>query len=97
MEATGVFSSWVTALMKESCCSFLRISRTRKMVLSTMPAMMSGKKMIPSTVRTLRRQLRITQLMFSVTARATRQMPRTVKKMTDRRRPLVVTVADRAS
>ena len=33
MDATGVFNSWVTALMKASCCSFRRISRTRKMVL----------------------------------------------------------------
>ena len=47
MEATGVFSSWVTALMNESCCSLRRISRTRKMVFSTIPAMMSRKKMTP--------------------------------------------------
>ena len=46
--------------------------------------------MTPSTIRTLRRQLSTIQLMLSVTARATRQMPRTVKKMTDRRRPLIM-------
>ena len=37
MDATGVFSSCVTALMKASCCSFRRISRTRKTVFSTTP------------------------------------------------------------
>ena len=36
------------------------------------------------------RQLSTTQLTLSVTASATRQMPRTVKKMTDRRRPLII-------
>ena len=43
IDATGVFSSWVTALMNASCCSLRRISRTRKIVLSTTPVMMSGK------------------------------------------------------
>ena len=40
--------------------------------------------------RPARCQLRTIQLMFSVTAIATRQTPRTVKKMTDRRRPLII-------
>ena len=47
IDATGVFSSWVTALMNASCCSLRRISRTRKMVLSTTPVMMSGKARRP--------------------------------------------------
>ena len=46
--------------------------------------------MTPRIARTPRRQLSTTQLTFSVTARTTRQMPRTVKKMTDRRRPLIM-------
>ncbi len=60
------------------------------MVFSTMPAMMSRKKMTPRTASTPRCQLRTIQLTLSVTASATRQMPRTVKKMTDRRRPLIM-------
>ena len=40
----GVFSSWVTALMKASCCSLRRISRTRKMVFSTTPPMMISQQ-----------------------------------------------------
>src|SRR3954469_4879777 len=90
MGATGVLSSCVTALMKESCCSLRRISRTRKIVFSTTPAMISRKKMTPRIARTPRRQFRTIQLTFSVTARTTMQMPRTVKKMTDRRRPLIM-------
>src|SRR5262245_19429290 len=76
--------------MNESCCSFRRISRTRKIVFSTMPAMISRKKKTPRIARTPRRQLRTIQLMLRVTASATRQMPRTVKKITDRRRPLIM-------
>src|SRR6476620_1572092 len=90
MDATGVFSSWVTALMKESCCSLRRISRTRKIVFRTIPAMISRKKMTPRIASTPVRQLRTTQLTLSATARATRQIPRTVKKITDRRRPLII-------
>ncbi len=45
MEAIGVFNSCVTALMKLSCCSLRRISRTRKMVFKVTPAMMKPKKM----------------------------------------------------
>ena len=60
------------------------------MVLSTTPAMMTRKKIRPRTARTPSCQLSTIQLTFSVTAIATRQMPRTVKKMTDRRRPLIM-------
>ena len=58
--------------------------------MSTMPAMMTRKKMNPSTASTPMRQLSSTQLTLSVTAMATRQMPRTVKKMADRRRPEIM-------
>src|ERR1700680_1175415 len=44
MDAIGVFNSWVTALMKLSCFSLRRISRTRKIVLRTRPATMAPKK-----------------------------------------------------
>ena len=47
MEATGVFSSCVTALMKASCCSLRRISRTRKMVFSTTPLTISASSSTP--------------------------------------------------
>ena len=51
MEATGVFSSCVTALMKASCCSLRRISRTRKMVFSTTPPMIIASSRIPKNSR----------------------------------------------
>ena len=35
-------------------------------------------------------QFRTSQLTFSVTATMTRQIPRTLKKMTDRRRPVIM-------
>ena len=44
MEAIGVFNSWVTALMKLSCCSLRRISRTRKPVLRISPRMIAKKE-----------------------------------------------------
>ena len=40
----GVFSSWVTAFRKLSCCSLRRTSRTRKIVLRMTPAMMKPKE-----------------------------------------------------
>jgi hypothetical protein len=76
--------------MNESCCSLRLISRTRKMVFSTIPAMMTRKKMRPRSASTPRFQLITSQPTFSATAMATRQIPRTVKKMTDRRRPLII-------
>ena len=63
MDATGVFSSCVTALMKASCCSLRRISRTRKMVLRTTPAMIIIISRIPRTSRIPVRQLSRTQPM----------------------------------
>src|SRR3954452_19139351 len=60
------------------------------MVLSTMPAMTNRKKMTPSIASTPMRQLSSTQLTLSATAMATRQMPNTVKKITERRRPRIM-------
>jgi hypothetical protein len=60
------------------------------MVFRTIPAMISTKKMTPRIASTPRRQLRTIQLTLSATARATRQIPNAVKKMTDRRRPLIM-------
>src|SRR5262245_36412437 len=77
--------------MKESCCSFRRISRTRKIVLTTTPAMMTRKKIEPKTIRTPSRQLISSQPMFRVTAAATRQIPRMVKKIALRLRPEIIT------
>ncbi len=86
IDATGVFSSCVTALMNASCCSFRRISRTRKIVLSTTPVMMSGKARTPRISIPAARQLTMTQLMLSATTPVVRQTPRTMKKAIDFRR-----------
>src|SRR5256714_9117039 len=88
MEAIGVFNSCETALMKASCCSLRRISRTRKIVLSMSPAMMKPKKMMPSTSRATLRQLSRTQLTFSVKASPTRHAPSVMKNAMDLRWPL---------
>ena len=61
MEAMGVFSSCVTALIKLSCCSLSRISRTRKLVFRISPAMMATKKITPKKNSTPSRQLRMIQ------------------------------------
>src|SRR5882762_1693454 len=87
IEATGVFSSWVTAWMNAPCCSFRRISRTRKIVLSTTPVMMSGKARAPRISIPASRQLTMTQPMLSARAPADRRTPRTMKKAMDFRRP----------
>src|SRR5215475_14853723 len=55
----GVFSSWVTALMKLSCCSLRRISRTRKIVFRMMPAAIAQKKINPRKTLTPSCQLRM--------------------------------------
>src|SRR3979490_1878242 len=86
IDATGVFSSWVTLWMNASCCSFRRISRTRKIVLSTTPVMMSGKMRTPRISIPASRQLTMTQLMLRKRTAAVRQTPRTIKKAMDRRR-----------
>src|SRR5215471_7900190 len=75
----GVLSSWVTAFRKLSCCSLRRISRTRKIVLRTRPAIITPKKMMPSTMGTTFRQLSTIQLTFSANASPTRQTPRVMK------------------
>ena len=68
IEVIGVFNSCVTALMKLSCCSLRRISRTRKTVLRIRPRMMATKKTTPKKSRTPLRQLRMIQLTLSATA-----------------------------
>src|SRR5580698_3647514 len=80
MEVMGVFSSWVTALMKPSCCSLRRISRTRKMVLRIIPAMIAAKKITPKNSSTPWRQFRMVQPTVRAMARATRAQPSTTKK-----------------
>ena len=80
IEVMGVFSSWVTALMKPSCCSLRRISRTRKMVFRIIPAMMAAKNITPKNSNTPSRQLRMVQPTVSAMARATREQPSTTKK-----------------
>ena len=54
--------------------------------------MMTRKKIRPRTARTPSFQLITSQPMFSVTAMATRQAPRTMKKMTERRRPEIIEI-----
>src|SRR5580704_774456 len=80
MEVMGVFSSCVTALMKLPCCSFRRISRTRKVVFKIMPRMIVAKTITPRNNMTLWRQLRMIQPTSSAIAKATRDMPSTRKK-----------------
>src|ERR1700730_4850915 len=89
MEAMGVFSSWVTALMKLSCCSLRRISRIRKLVFTIIPAISRAKKTTPRKSRTPSRQLRMIQPTFSPTASSTKQTPKTTKKAVARRRLLI--------
>src|SRR4029077_17914751 len=89
MEAMGVFSSWVTALMKLSCCSLRRISRIRKLVFTIIPAISRAKKITPRKSRTPSRQFRMIQPTFSPTASSTRQTPRTTKKAIALRRLLI--------
>src|ERR1700738_4421632 len=79
MDVMGVFSSWVTALRKLSCRSFRRISRTMKMVLTTKPAIITPKKIMPKTSGTTCRQWNTIQVMFKKIARATRQAPSVMK------------------
>src|SRR5258706_3268989 len=79
MEVMGVFSSWVTALRKLSWRSFRRISRTMKIVLTTRPAMITPKKIIPKTSGTTCRQWNTIHVMFRKTASATRQAPSVMK------------------
>src|ERR1041385_3829136 len=87
MEASGVLSSCVTELMKASCCSLRRISRIKKVVFSTRPAIISTKKIMPRTSIATSRQLRMIQLTLSATAAATSNDPSVMKKAIDLRRP----------
>src|SRR5438876_7017523 len=78
-EAIGVFSSCVTALIKLSCCSLRRISRTKKLVLTISPAISTAKRMTPKNSITSWSQLRMIQLTFSAIASITRHTPSTTK------------------
>src|SRR5262249_48668164 len=64
---------------KLSCWSLRRISRTRKIVFNTRPAMMAPKKMIPNTSNPTRRQFNRIQLTFRATAAPTRHEPMVMK------------------
>src|SRR5215469_6100285 len=79
MDVIGVFSSWVTALRKLSCCSFRRTSRTRKIVFRMTPAMMKPKKMTPRMSGTISRQFRMIQLVLSTVAAAAMHTPSVTK------------------
>src|SRR6185295_5662485 len=88
MDASGVLSSCVTALIKASCCSLRRISRMRKVVFRTRPTIISTKKTMPKTSIATSRQLRMIQPTLSAVASATRHAPKVMKKAIDLRRPL---------
>src|ERR1700720_762204 len=83
MEGVGGFSSWVTAFRKLPCCSFRRISRTRKTVFTDKPPIISPKKMMPKTSGTTRRQLITIQLTLSTIVNATRKTPSVIKNAID--------------
>src|SRR6266481_3012962 len=89
MDAMGVFSSWVTALIKLSCCSLRRISRTRKLVFTIIPAISTAKKITPRNNMTPSRQLRMIQPTLSATASATRHTPSTIKNAIVLRREVI--------
>src|SRR6266545_2691544 len=88
MEVSGVFNTWVTALIKASCCSLRRISRIRNVVLRTSPVISNRKKTMPKTSRATSRGLSRIQPTLSAIASATRQAPSVLKKAIDLRRPL---------
>src|ERR1700730_17279237 len=77
MEAIGVLSSWVTALMKLSCCSLRRILRNRKIVLSTSRVVMAPKKITPRKTLIPSRQFRMIQPKPTATATPARPTPST--------------------
>ena len=66
--------------MKLSCCSLRRSSRTRKIVFTTIPAMITAKNTIPKNSNTPSRQFRMIQPTFNATASATSPIPRQRKK-----------------
>src|ERR1700730_10708495 len=92
MLAIGVLSSWVTALRKESWRSLGRISRMRKTVLRTTPAMRAAKRTMPRMAKATVRWLRRIQALW-VMVRPTRIAPRVMKKaMAPRRRVMFMLV-----
>src|SRR5579863_5010713 len=88
MEATGVFSSWVTALMKASCCSFRRISRTRNVVFRTTPAMIRASSTMPKNRRMPERQPSRTQPTYRSMTTRVRPVPSAMKNAIDFLRPV---------
>jgi hypothetical protein len=73
--------------MNASCCSFRRISRTRKMELRTTPVMTSGNTSRPTTSRPTFCQLKMIQPTLSASATLARHTPRTMNATIDLRRP----------
>ena len=63
-------------------------------VITIRPAMITKKKIVPKTISIPSRQFSTSQLMFRVTAAATRQMPRTVNVMAFRWRPEIMVYQD---
>src|ERR1700723_205189 len=92
MEATGVFNSWVTALIKASCCSLRRISRTRKVVLRTTPTMITRASSEPRNSRMPVCQRSSTQPMYNRTITEISPAPSAIKNATDLRRPATTIV-----
>ena len=76
----------MTALMKASCFSLRRISRTRNTVLRTSPATKISPANTPRTTSTPLRQLATSQPILSATANAIKHVPRAIEKMTESRR-----------
>ena len=86
MLASGVFSSWVTAWMKASCCSLLRISRIRNAVFSTSPPTSTTKLITPSSTRSPARQLTTMKPTLRAAATAISPLPSSATSTTERLR-----------
>ena len=86
MLASGVFSSWVTAWMKASCCSPRRISRIRNSVFSTRPPTRTTEVITPSSTSSPARQLTTMKLTLRKTATAIRPLPNSAARTMDRLR-----------
>src|SRR6185436_11874783 len=93
MEAIGVFSSCVTALIKASCCSLRRISRIRKVVLSTTPKISTMKKMIPRISSASSVRLRMIQPKLRAIESTTRHTASVMKHTIDFRRRALTRMA----
>src|SRR5581483_303279 len=72
--------------MKLSCCSLRRTSRTRKIVFSTIPAMIAPKNTTPRKTLTPSRQLRMIHPLPTAPASPARQTPNVTKMAMVRRR-----------